>query len=258
MFFDLADKLDVFNRVKYFDGPHEYYIDGVKVSLSATKLISNAKKPFEKDYWAKKKADERGITKAEIIAEWDYKAKVSTEKGTAFHNYVENYLANRVFPYPEAKILSVPEFKGTDPVKDKFDRLTKLFDVFYSDIRGKLVPIKSEFVIGDKELNIAGMIDQIFFNRKEGKLQIWDWKTNKEISTGNRWEHFLAPVSHLEVCELNSYSLQLSIYKYLIEKHTGLEFGDSYLAWFNEENDKYKIIKTHDFRAEAMRLLKVA
>lgn len=255
--FELIEKLNVFNNVKYFDEPHEYYIDGVKMSLSATKLISNAKKPFEKDYWAKKKADEQGITIEEILALWDYKAKVSTEKGTVFHNYVENYLSNRIFPYPCERIKAVPQFKGEDPVKEKFDKLVVLFDEFFNDIRGRLIPVKSEFVIGDKELNIAGMIDQIFYNKKSGMLEIWDWKTNKEITSSNKWEKFLNPISHLDQCELNAYSLQLSIYKFLIEKHTGLSFGNSYLAWFNEENNKYQIIKTHDFRAEAMKLLKI-
>lgn len=255
--FNLVEKLNVFNNVKYFDEPHEYYINGIKVHLSATKLISNCKEPFKKDYWAKKKADERKISVAEIIAEWDLKAKISTEKGTAFHNYVENYLSNRIFPYPSVRILSVPEFNGQDPIRERFDTLVRMFDVFFGDIQNKLIPIKSEFVIGDVELDVAGMIDQIFYNKKSGMLEIWDWKTNKEIGTSNKWNRFKAPLSHLEECELNSYSLQLSIYKYIIEKHTGIKFGNSYLAWFFEGNSKYEIIKTHDFEREAKLLLKV-
>jgi hypothetical protein len=133
--------------------------------LSATKLISNLKKPFDKNYWAKRKADERGITKEEILKEWEYTARVSTEKGTAFHNYVENYLSNRIFPYPESKIKSIDIFDGKDPVKEKFDVLIKMFDSFYKKINGILIPIKSEFVIGDEELQIAGMVDQIFYNK---------------------------------------------------------------------------------------------
>ena len=255
---ELLDKLDVFNNVKFYDEKHEYFIDGNRVSKSATKLISNCKKPFETDYWAQKKADERGITKAEILAEWAYKSKLSTEKGTIFHAYVENYLSNKVFPYPTSRVLSVPEFAGIDPVKERFDRLTKLFDVFYSDIRGKLIPVKSEYVIGDPELDIAGMVDQIFYNKKSGLLEIWDWKTNKEIAASNRYQKFKSPIAHLDECDLNAYSLQLNIYKYLVTKHTGLEFGHCYLCWFNEENDKYKIIKCHDFGREAQILLGIA
>lgn len=257
--FDLIDRLNVFSNIKYYDEPHEYYIDGVKMGLSATKLISNAKKPFDKKYWSKRKADERGVTPDEILAEWDYKAKVSTEKGTVFHNYAENYLSNRVFPYPEDKIRSVKEFNGDDPVREKFDKLVPMFNRFHERIRGIMIPIKSEFVIGDKDLNIAGMIDQIFYNKKSGLLEIWDWKTNKEITQSNHWGNkFLDPVSHLDECEMNGYSLQLSIYKYIIQKHTGLRFGNSYLAWFNENNPDVVFFKTHDYINEAKLLLKVA
>jgi ATP-dependent exoDNAse (exonuclease V) beta subunit len=256
--YDIIEKLNVFNNVKYYDEPHEYYINGNKMPLSATKLISNLKKPFDKNYWAKRKADERGITKEEILKEWEYTARVSTEKGTAFHNYVENYLSNRIFPYPESKIKSIDIFDGKDPVKEKFDVLIKMFDSFYKKINGILIPIKSEFVIGDEELQIAGMVDQIFYNKTSKQLEIWDWKTNKEISMSNKWKQkFLAPCSHLDECEFNSYSLQLSIYRVLLEKHTGLEFGNSYLAWFFEGNEEVKYIKVADLRSEAKTLLKI-
>ena len=255
---ELIEKLDVFSNVKFFDDTHEYFIDGKKVSKSATKLISNIKIPFDSKKWSAKKAKERGISVDEILAEWAYTAKVSTEKGTVFHSYAENYLANRVFPYPESRILAVPEFKGTDPVKDKYIKLTAMFRKFHSDIQGKMISVKSEYVVGDAELDIAGMIDQIFYNKKSGKLEIWDWKTNKEISASNRYQKYLAPMSHLDECEMNTYSLQLNIYKYLITKHTGLEFGDCFLCWFNENNDSYKVIRCHDFQNEAKLLLEAA
>ena len=62
------------------------------------------KKAKEKKAADKKKADERGITQEEIIKEWKYKADFSCEKGSAFHEYVENFLTNKVFPFPEHKI----------------------------------------------------------------------------------------------------------------------------------------------------------
>jgi ATP-dependent exoDNAse (exonuclease V) beta subunit len=67
------------------------------------------------------------------------------------------------------------------------------------------------------------MVDQLFFNEKSGKLEIWDWKTNKKIDKKNRWQQFKEPISHLDVCELNTYSLQLSLYKYIITRNTNIE-----------------------------------
>ena len=112
-------------------------------------------------------------------------------------------------------------------------------------------------VVGDKELGICGMVDQLFFNEKSGKLEIWDWKTNKAIKKDNKWQQFKKPLNHLDVCELNTYSLQLSFYKLIVERNTELELGDSYIVWFNEKNDTYKIMKCYDFRDEILKIMSV-
>ncbi len=68
---------------------------------------------------------------------------------------------------------------------------------FYNDsvASGKLIPVKSELVVGDSELNLTGMIDQLFWNVKHECLQIWDWKTNNKINMknnfGNNLNHIL-------------------------------------------------------------------
>jgi hypothetical protein len=56
-------------------------------------------------------------------------------------------------------------------------------------------------------------------------VHITDYKTNKEIKTEGfkSWngttQKMQYPVSHLDDCELNHYTLQLSIYMYIILKH---------------------------------------
>jgi CRISPR/Cas system-associated protein endoribonuclease Cas2 len=62
-------------------------------------------------------------------------------------------------------------------------------------------------------------------------------------------------LNHLEECEYNTYSLQLSIYKKIIEKNTSLKIGKSYLCWINEENDSYEIIETKYFDTESTLML---
>ena len=246
-------ELAKFNHIKYYDKPHKYYIDG-KEMVSATTFIGKFKQKFEEDYWSKKKAKERGITQKEILAEWKNKSLTSTEKGTAFHEYAENYLTNRIFPFPQEQINQVLG-EGND-VKERFDKLVILFDKFYKQSYGKLIPIRAEIVVGDEELGICGMLDQLFFNEKSGKLEIWDWKTNKKIDKKNRWQQFKEPISHLDVCELNTYSLQLSLYKYIITRKTNIDLGDNYIVWFNEKNDNYFPIKCYDYTEEIKMMLK--
>ena len=145
--------------------------------------------------------------------------------------------------------------EGEEDVKKDFDKIKDMFHKFYDDCYGKLIPIKSEVIVGDEGFKICGMVDQLFWNNKADELQIWDWKTNKEIKRNNRWQQFKDPISHLDVCEFNTYSLQLSLYKYLIEKNTNLKLGDSYIVWFNEKNETYEPIKCRDYREEVVSLI---
>ena len=251
----ITKELAKFNHIKFHDEEHKYYMDGKRTD-SVTSVIGKYKHPFDKDFWSKKKADERGITKEEILTEWKYKADFSCERGSAFHEFAENYLANKVFPFPEYKITNA--LGGEDNMlecKEGVYKLIDMFKKFYDDSHGKLVPVRAEVVVGDGEWGITGMIDQLFFNEKSGKLEIWDWKTNKAIKKDNKWQQFKKPLSHLDVCELNTYSLQLSFYRLIVERNTELDLGDSYIVWFNENNESYKVMKCFDFRDEILKIM---
>tara|TARA_R110002020_G_scaffold190204_1_gene389675 strand:+ start:6319 stop:7098 length:780 start_codon:yes stop_codon:yes gene_type:complete len=251
----IIKELSVFNNIKFYEKEHTYYIGEEKLT-SATSLIGKFKQPFDVEYWADRKAKERGITVEEIKAEWDFKKDFACEKGSALHAFVESYLFNKIFDFPEERVKSI--LKKDEFVEDcrmKVEKLKELFDKFYKDSYGKLIPVRAELVVGDSELGIGGMVDQLFFNEKSGKLEIWDWKTNKEIKKKNKWQRFKEPLSHLDICELNTYSLQLSLYKYIITKNTNLELGDCYIVWLNEKNDDYHIFKCYNFEKEIKEII---
>ena len=251
----ITRELAKFNKIKFHDQEHIYYMGGVKTK-SVTAIIGQYKHPFEKDYQSQKKADERGITKEEILKEWKYKADFSCERGSAFHEFAENYLSNKVFPFPEHKITNVLGDKEKMlECKDGVFKIIEMFKKFYDDSHGKLIPVRAEVVVGDEEWSVTGMIDQLFFNEKSKQLEIWDWKTNKDIKKVNKWQQFKEPLSHLDVCELNTYSLQLSFYRLIVERNTDLVLGDSYIVWFNEKNKEYKVMKCYDFRDEILKIM---
>ena len=139
--------------------------------------------------------------------------------------------------------------------KEGVFKIIEMFKKFYDDSHGKLIPVRAEVVVGDEEWGVTGMIDQLFINEKSKKLEIWDWKTNKAIKKVNKWQQFKEPLSHLDVCELNTYSLQLSFYRLIVERNTDLTLGDSYIVWFNENNDEYKVMKCYDFRDEILKIM---
>lgn len=249
---DIFIELDKFNNVVYYDEPHVYYIDGKKV-ISTTQLLSKFKDKFDEDYWSKKKADERGVTQDVILNEWLYKNRHATYEGSTLHNFIENHLNNKVIPP------SMVNYEGDikyGEIEVTYKKMEQQFLSFYDNIRGKMIPIKSELVIGDAELGIGGMVDQLFYNKKHNQIQIWDWKTNGKIRKSNRWNNMNHCLSHLEECEMNTYSLQLSIYKYIIERNTNLKIGDNYIVWFNEENSNYVIYKCYNFIEEVREIFK--
>lgn len=233
-----------FNGVTYHDEPHKYFLNN-KELISVTTIIHKYQEEFNEEYWSKIKAEEYGLSQKEVIRAWRFINKKGTMKGSAIHDYAENLFLNKVFPYPKELILN--EF-GFDPVLEEYNITKEHVNKFHEDVRGKLIPIRTEMIVYDEESLIGGMVDMLFYNIKAGEFQIWDWKTNKKFSTsfGNEENprHFLDKLYLLEDTDLEIYSLQLAMYKLIIEKNTGIKLGKSYVVWFSHRNDNYKVIET--------------
>jgi ATP-dependent exoDNAse (exonuclease V) beta subunit len=148
---------------------------------------------------------------------------------------------NKIFEYPLQFIIN--EF-GFDPVSKEYNITKKHVDKFYNDVHDKLIPIRTEFIVYDRQSLIGGMLDMLFYNIKVKEFQIWDWKTNKKFTKENKSQHLLNELCMLEDCDLELYSLQLELYKQIIERNTNIKLGKSYLVWFSHNNDSYEIIET--------------
>ena len=161
-------------------------------------------------------------------------------KGSAIHDYAENLFLNKVFPYPKELILD--EF-GFDPVLDEYEITKKHVHKFYDKVKGRLIPIRTEMIVYDPESLIGGMLDILFYNVKTGEFQIWDWKTNKKFDKEMKSRHFQDKLYMLEDSDLEIYSIQLAMYKLIIEKITGIKLGKSYVVWFSHNNESYEVIE---------------
>jgi len=241
-----------FNDVKFYDEPHKYYIDNTEL-ISVTTLIHKYQNDFDVDYWSEYKASQFNVTQDEIKRAWNFINKKGTLKGSLIHSYAENLFQNKIYEYPTDLVLNT---FGFDPIKKEYDITKKYIDNFYRDTFDKLIPIKTEIVLCDKDYKIGGMIDILFYNKKMNEFQIWDYKTNKDFTYENKRNNLLFELSDLEDCDLEIYSLQLSLYKYLIEKNTSIKLGESYLIWMSHNNDNYKIIKTKDRTEYIEKILK--
>lgn len=234
----LLAELNKFNGIIFNEDDHTYKYNG-KSCISVTTAISKFKKPFNTKIIASKYAKKNGLQVEDVIQEWEDIKNHSTFRGSELHKYAEMRFSSKSYI-----------------VDDSAKQLADMFDVFYDDVKDRLIPVKLEFVVGDEEYGICGMLDKLFYNVLAGCLQIWDYKTNKEISSFSKYKNrMIGPLSHLQECEMSTYSLQLSMYKMIIERNTSLRLGNSYLVWINDNNKKYKVIGTEYMQDECITIL---
>ena len=247
----ISQLFTAFRHIKYYDKTHSYYTDGVKLT-SVTTLIKSYQVPFDEDYWlvykvlqskglAVKSHASRGVTNGHIHVEgnaisyvkakklynidvktlkkeWKQISKTATDKGKRIHNYLENAWKNKYF---------------SDHIKvcDRF-----------IDEHSYLVPVALEFIVADVPNGVAGQFDMLAFNTSNGTFELYDYKTDKEIETSNRFQKFKAPLEHLDDCNFNKYIIQLNLYKWCLEKYTPVSISAMYIVHFKEDQyRKYRI-----------------
>lgn len=239
----IAELFRNFNKVKFDDLPHKYYI-GNKQLTSVTTIIHKYEEEFDEEYWSDIKAKQFNIPQWQVKDAWRYINKKALLKGSLVHNYGELLFDNKIFPYP--KELVVKEL-GYDPIYEEYLIQTGHVKKFYDDYYDIFIPIKTELVICDEDYLIGGMVDMIVYNRVTKQYEIWDYKTNKEFTVESEKNRYLSgSLSSLEQCDLEVYSLQLSMYKRLIEKNTNIKIGGCYLVWLSHEEETYHIHEAKD------------
>jgi len=257
MDFEILEKLNAFSHVQFEEKRHIYTI-GDKQLTSVTTLLKQYYPDKDWQEIAEKYAAKNGETAEHWQRAWKQEGTIGREKGSEFHLYAELSLANKVYDFDMEKMVRITEESDLvthfEPYK-AMKKLKMMWDVFWLQATGVLVPIRSEFVMGDEELGLGGMIDQLFWNTKMQEIQIWDWKTNKKIAKSNKFQKLKPPLQHLDECEHVVYSLQIGVYKYIIEKNLGIVIGTCYIGHFHELNDTYKIIKALDMSKEVKSIL---
>ena len=97
----------------------------------------------------------------------------------------------------------------------------------FNKMKKVYTPVANEFIVYDQPNGICGTIDALMYNTKKNCFSIIDWKTSKKFDTGNQWSEYMKePFSHVINCNTAHYSLQLSLYKYILEKYTSIKIGE--------------------------------
>lgn len=189
--------------IKFDEKSHTYtHTETKEKFISVTTLLGKYKKPFDKEFHAKRVASREGVPIEMVLEMWENEKNKACDRGNNIHKLLEDYIE-----YGE--------------VNDTFSWLYKSYDKSVEWHVDDFNKILSESVLYNEEFKVAGMADLIYVH-KNGEFTIGDFKTNKKFRFSSPFgERMLEPVDHLHNCEFNVYALQLSMYAYMYEKQTG-------------------------------------
>lgn len=170
---------------------HTYYLDDKPMRYSVTQFVSKFFPGFPARSIASKLAIKRNVDADSILAEWRQTATDGTKLHEDIHHYLNGLQVNN----------TSQEFRNF---------------LYFLDDHPTWDMIHSEMLVAHPELKIAGSIDAVFRDH-EGKNFLVDWKrTSKQLDAyTHKWAY--EPISHIRDNSFNRYSLQLNLYKRLID-----------------------------------------
>ena len=125
-----------------------------------------------------------------------------------------------------------------------------------------LKPYRTEWAVFDEEFKIAGTID--FVDYQNGKYTIFDWKRSDKLVANEMpikasiyKSKGLYPLEHLEDCPYYHYALQLSLYKFILEKNYNIRVEDLRLGVFHPSYNKPYVLKISYLEEEVNALMRL-
>jgi ATP-dependent exoDNAse (exonuclease V) beta subunit len=184
---------------------------------------------------ARQVAKRRGVSYTLVLNEWKAISDTALDLGTKTHKWIEDYYNGDNPAYPDDPIL--------------LDRVNK-FEEIYREKLYRFTPVKQEFRVFSRKWGIAGTMDELF--KLNSNYYVGDWKTNKKFTTDDhsegRKQKLLYPFEDLWDNSLNGYSIQLSLYRLILQEEAGFETAGAFLVWIgpNSKPELHKIVDLRD------------
>lgn len=246
----LKELNEAFGDFKFFEKNHKYTYKDKPISIGATGLIEQYTQDFDAETIAEKVAIKSGKKRQEVLDEWQYKNDFSKAKGSTCHEFAQSLWSGEKW---QENLFDKSQEYANAVIKIGLQATN-----FKLDYQDRLEHLADEFVIGSEEYNIASAIDHLFINKLTGGLVLVDYKTNSDIHKNEKYaKNMKVPLSHLKDTTLNHYYIQLSIYKYLVEKYTNLKIEEMFIVWFSENIDNYQIIEISYLYKEVKNILEL-
>lgn len=239
-------------RIKFKDDGHVYYLDDSECKktdgwLSCTTLVHSQFPKFNPDLIIKRMMTSKNWpnnkyypkSANEIKKLWDDSGLASRLLGTKMHLMIEQIYNN-------------DNINNID--KNDIEKEAEVFDKFYNDHK-HLEPFRTEMLVFDEDVKITGSIDMIFKN-EDGTISIYDWKRSKSIEMTTKYRSYSTTpfLKHLPDANGVHYSLQLNIYKKILEKNYGYKVKELFLVRIYPDNDSYEKIECIDLQEDVSKI----
>ena len=252
---NIIKELQYFKGIKFHEEQHFYTLNDYKFGISATSLIETYGQEFDSDSVSQMVANKRGISQQEVLNEWKKENEFSCIKGSCIHLKAQSLWMGTNY---EIDYNTINSNIDKNRLKKEYDIMSKQAINFYNDYKNMYDMIQDEFIVWSKEFDIAGSIDGIMYNKYTQQCCILDFKSNKDLQFESKYHKKMkVPLHKLDDVNGQHYYIQLSIYKYLIEKYTNIKVDETFIVYFNINANNYEIIKTPYLKNEVEKILKL-
>jgi hypothetical protein len=262
------------SRICFDEEPHIYYVDGRPINTSVTTVIHRYFEHFDAESVCLTMIKSRAfMTRAEhakyknipiwrdsdtdadlpewtphavlrshdlvvptILQSWEDNRQEAATLGTEMHADIEAFIKTRALP----------------------DRRSTEFNYFmdyYKHMTDEgYLPYAAELRVFDTDLSLAGSIDMMWIHRRNvghspTHITLVDWKRTKDLKfKAFKYKKGCGPCAGVQDCNYYHYTLQLNVYKHLLESHYDIYVDDMHLVVLYPENESYIKVPINDMQ----------
>lgn len=240
----MESKLDYFLDPNFVfnEASHTYtYLDPstkkpVQTFTSVTGFLSQFKPEFNSELIAKQVAKRRGVHHSAVLNEWKQISDTALDLGTRLHKWIEDF------------------YNGLNPAlptnDDTLLERVLSFKALHESTLHKFTPVRQEFRVFSRKWGIAGTIDAI--KKLNQSYYVGDWKSNKKFTNDDhpegRRQKLLYPFDDMWDNSINGYSIQLSLYRLILQEEAGFLTNGGFLVWIGPSSkpEMHKIVDLRD------------
>lgn len=223
-------------RLVFDSAAHTYLLDGKHVCRNVTSIVAGAFPKFDPDEAIRlMRSGSRwdpthpmfAMTAEDIKQQWQERGECAREAGTRLHDHLDSILNLPRTLWDEAIAESVAAGGPADLVAAR---------AFLRTLPPGSAPFRTEWSIFSARDRIAGTVDALF-REPDGTFTLYDWKRAKALKWDNPYRTANPPLRHLPDSKLARYTLQLNLYRHMLETQLSIPISHMRIVAIHEDYD---------------------